>query len=1764
MVEQWDTEEFRADTAFDDGDFVNWDQQSWSPPMLTRTWFHTGAFTDALAVTQQYLSEYWTEPALRAPGRAADAAAMRPPDTVLPDGLNAFEVQEAYRSLKGHALRVETYAEDRSPDAANPYVVTEQNFTIRCLQNMGENLHAVFFAHPREALSFHYERGPDDPRVGHEITLQADDYGNLQRSVSIGYPRRAGYQPPEPALPAATQAMLAYDQTRLHVTGTEHDYTNAIDDLSTRPDAYRVPLPSASATGEITGVAPSVKGTGITNLFTFDEIDGAGGAWPTVWTGTHDVPYEAIPGSDINGAGTPASAPTRRLIARHRTLYRSDDLSALLPSGQLQPRALPGESYQAALTPGLLSAIFGTLVPAATLTEGGYVQLADETGWWMPSGRVFYSPGDSDTPAQELADAIGHFFLPRRAVDPFRGVSRVSYDGYGLLPGSVTDPVGNVTTVLNDYRVLAPATITDPNGNRVSAAFDVLGHVTATAVMGKTTETAGDLLTGFVTDLDEATLVAQFSDPLAEPAAILGNATTRCLYDLAAYQRTAAAAQPSPPAVYTLARETHVSDLAAAAYPGAPQTTLFQYHFAYSDGFAREIQRKAQVAPGPLTDGGPPVSPRWAGSGWTIFDNKGRPVRKYEPFFSATNGFEFAAQAGVSTVLFYDPPGRVVATLHPDRSWEKAVFGPWQEQNWDGNDTVLIPDPRTDADVGGYFQRQLPAGPFTSWYELRIGGTFGATPADRAAEQNAAQKAAADAATPAVTHRDALGRACLAIADNGGGNRYPSRTAYDTEGKPLAVFDALGRHAEEYCYRAPQAGGGFEYLAGADMAGRPLYHVNSDGGARRGLANVAGHPIRSWDARGHAFRLVYDPAQRPAQRYVSTDGAAEILIDLSVYGEGQAPANLCGRVYRHYDMAGYQENSQYDYKGNLLTGFRQLAADYQRAVDWTALADLSSAAQLDAAAAAAGLVPVEDGGRDKFGGSTVYDALNRPIQLVAPHNATMRPDVLRPGYDEAALLSQMDVWLQQAAAPAALLDPSTADQHAVAGVGYNARGQRVSIAFGNGTGSAYVYDLQTFRLTQLTTARPGSFAADQRTVQALAYYYDPAGNVTRIRDSADTQDVIFFRNQRVDPSSDYTYDPLYRLISATGREHLGQAGAALQPPQQVTNDDSFRTGLPQPGDGNAMGTYTETYSYDAVGNILAMAHRVSPGGWTRRYSYAEPSQIVGTETGNRLSATSLPGDPAAGPFSGSYRYDPHGNMTLMPHLAALTWDEDDRLRSTARQAAASGTPQTAYYAYDSGGQRVRKATNRQAAAGQAASRKTERIYLGGIEIYREYALDGITITLERETLHVTDGDKAIALVETRTTGTDKAPAQLMRYQHGNHLGSAVLELDDQSNILTYEEYFPYGSTSYQAVATQTDLPKRYRYTGKERDEENDLYYHGARYYASWLARWTACDPAGMVDGSNLYGYTRANPVKYSDPTGAFEELTHGALTYHLALAAGFKPEDAEQLALATAGVDHDPATAPVGGIVDTIRNAFSGVTARYHFPWFAEASERIDAQLAQGAKDLNAFGVALHTLEDVGFADAPGPHRRGTAPTEVVIAEGITLPYGPLLGVAYSEQIIPRIALPIPSIAYYLQQQTMGIGHPLYFTELGYLSTLLNHYADQAFQDPGANTTELKKIYDVLKQAAAAHYGEERPHDDTAANLAIVAVTQANTETKVREILDRSTSFAGAPIKSYSAVVDFHYHDSKSSTVKWPVSEIDNSIVDPPPRRRSYSRVYDE
>ena len=179
------------------------------------------------------------------------------------------------------------------------------------------------------------------------------------------------------------------------------------------------------------------------------------------------------------------------------------------------------------------------------------------------------------------------------------------------------------------------------------------------------------------------------------------------------------------------------------------------------------------------------------------------------------------------------------------------------------------------------------------------------------------------------------------------------------------------------------------------------------------------------------------------------------------------------------------------------------------------------------------------------------------------------------------------------------------------------------------------------------------------------------------------------------------------------------------------------------------------------------------GNWTRTYAYNETSLLEPAQKSNRLSQTAL--QTGANPPAEPYSYDAHGNMAQMPHLPLMQWDFKDELSATSRQVVNEGTAETTYYVYDAGGQRARKITEK-----QNGSKKNERFYLGGFEIYREYA-SGSSVTLERQTLHVMDDKQRIALIETQTVDNGAAgpsPAPAQRYQFANHLGSASLELDE--------------------------------------------------------------------------------------------------------------------------------------------------------------------------------------------------------------------------------------------------------------------------------------------------------------------------------------------------------------------------------------------------
>ena len=1343
--------EFRGFGRVDQFDAETYDDSSGSAPVETRSWFHTGLYVDPHPdqaassglfgideLTTAFSAEYFSDDAAAAP--------LEQHDVDLGDSPH-----DGYRALRGSLLRSEVYGRDNSSRADRPYVVTDHRYRVVQLQPGSEHHHEVHLTHGLETVTAHYERD-SDPRIGHTLTLRVDEFGNPLTSVFVGYGRTL-----------ADSDLSPQDQTSQmtnQLTLSEYRLTNAIDDT----DAYRLPQPAESRSYELSGFQPQ-NGT----RFTIAEFSDGGFA---ALAAAVEIGYETTPTPGI---------PQKRLIERVRTRYRPDDLTGLLPLGAVEPRALPGITERLAFTPELLTQLYaGRVTESMLLSDGGYVHSDGDPSYWAPSGRVRYSPGDGDSPATELAAARQRFFLPQRTVDPFGASSYIQYDHYGLLVRSTTDALDNQTTVTYDYRTLQPEVMTDPNGNQIAAAYDVRGIMVGTAVLGKPGSASGDGFAGFQTDLPAATVDDFLSQQAGNAAALLGNATTRLVYDLDRYARTG-----RPAFVAHLARAQHTNDSTPVDPP--VHTTV-----TYCDGFGREIQRKVQAEPGPVGTSGTIADPRWVATGWVELNNKGKPVREYEPFFDDGLEYRGAVASGVFSSLVYDPLGRTVATLHPDHTWEKVVLGPWRQEAWDVNDTVLIDDPAADPDVGAYLARLDPATYLPTWFAQRSTGALGE------AERVAAVQASVHAGTPAVSYGDTLGRNFLSTVHNrvdaaGPDERYRTHIVFDIEGNQRALIDAVGRIA---------------LRAGFDMLGNRVYQQSMEAGERWTLEDVSKQPIFGWDSRGHRTRTTYDVLRRPTAAFVE-QGGTERMVGRTSYGEAATDAearNLRGRVVEVCDQAGVLTNAEYDFKGNPTQTVRQFATEYRDELDW------SSA------------VPLEP---EVFASTQRYDALGRDRERQLPDGT-----LLRPTYNAANYVERID----------AQLNGSATTTSFVTGAEYNPRGQWTVLEYANGLTVSATHDPLTFRLRRLRTVRAG----DHALLQDLSYHYDPAGNITAINDGA--QQTIFFDNQVVTPENTYVYDAVYRLVEATGREHVGTGGSS-----ETTWNDSGRTGLAHPSDGGAMRRYTERYEYDAAGNILRLRHLAgAQGTWNRGYEYGEPSLTEPSSHSNRLTRTVV-GNGAGEP----YQYDAHGNIITMPHVVGYGWDFADRLKQSDL-----GVGNVVHYVYNAAGERIRKVVEKDGVV------TAQRFYLGSLEIFRRQAPAG-TIALERHTVLVEHDDDPIAQADSVRieAGSPVDTEPFIRYLLGNHLGSVALEVDAAALVIGYEEYYPYGSTSYQSVRQERAPPKRHRFTGRERDDETGLGYHTHRYYAPWLGRWISCDPVGVEAGLNLYVYCFDNPIGLTDPLG---------------------------------------------------------------------------------------------------------------------------------------------------------------------------------------------------------------------------------------------------------------------------------------------------------
>lgn len=657
---------------------------------------------------------------------------------------------------------------------------------------------------------------------------------------------------------------------------------------------------------------------------------------------------------------------------------------------------------------------------------------------------------------------------------------------------------------------------------------------------------------------------------------------------------------------------------------------------------------------------------------------------------------------------------------------------------------------------------------------------------------------------------------CLSVIDPRG---LPVRTVafYRREAEHTAqvqvtrqCYDAAGRSAGQWDPRLfalwqDDASTPPNQSAIYALGGQVLATDSVDAGWRVQLQGDAAQALTLWDSRLTRTRIEYDALLRPTAMFERGDGDVEQCRERLTYGGNSADDhahNRCGQRIRHDDSAGRLLMPSYSLAGQMLEQSRQFLNDLSPP-DWPRAA-------------------LEE---QRFLTTWQYDALGGRLQ---------QTDALgnqqRWRHDIAGQLSLSHVE-----------QPGTQPYIVLHRCVYDVSGQLLEQTAGNGVISRTTYEPATGRLS-----RRSAHTADNTLLQDLHYRYDPVGNVVQIDDRS--KPIRFFRNQRTDPSSTYTYDTLYQLIAATGRE---VASATYGP------------GLPATPDANNLVNYHETYRYDSAGNLQQLQHRGGQA-WILRMATARHSN-------RSLEARNgeIPGEPeiAAG-------FDHNGNLRALQPGQGLTWNLRNQLQQVSPVQRSTAAHDSEHYLYDSASQRVRKLRVSQAAN---VEHHADVRYLPGLEIRCDSAVAG------GQTLHVITAHGVRLLHWERGLRADQ-----WRYSLTDHLGSSILELDARAALLTEEGYTPFGNTAWWAANSDTEAnDKTVRYSGKERDATG-LYYYGFRYYAPWLCRWLNPDPAGDVDGLNLFRMVRNNPLTLRDFTGYAGEDPQQEKFYRNATA-GFLP-----------------------------------------------------------------------------------------------------------------------------------------------------------------------------------------------------------------------------------------------------------------------------------
>ncbi|WP_244941625.1 RHS repeat protein [Serratia inhibens] len=681
--------------------------------------------------------------------------------------------------------------------------------------------------------------------------------------------------------------------------------------------------------------------------------------------------------------------------------------------------------------------------------------------------------------------------------------------------------------------------------------------------------------------------------------------------------------------------------------------------------------------------------------------------------------------------------------------------------------------------------------------------------------------------TPTVTVLDNRGLNVRYIAYH----RHPDTPDVTSERITRHQYDARGalsRSADPRLQAARLTN--FIYLT--DLAGSVMRTVSTDAGTTVALSDTAGRPfiavsnIRIADdgtadrSQAVTRRWQYEEASlsgRPLSITEQTPDGMSRTAERFVYAgntDAEQALNLAGQCVSHYDTAGLVQTNSIALTGESLSVTRRLLKDADNpdtVADWQGGDASAWNDQLDGEA---------------YTTLTTADATGAVLTT-----KDAKGNQQRMAYDVAGLLSGN--WLTV---------KDGTEQIIVKSLTYSAAGQKLREEHGNGVVTTYTYEPQTQRLTGMKTERPAGHASGAKVLQDLRYKYDPVGNVLKV--SNDAEETRFWRNQKVVPENTYAYDSLYQLVSATGRE---MANAR----QQGSNLPS--AAVPLPTDSSAFTNYTRTYSYDNAGNLTQIRHSAP----ATNNSYT--TDITVSESSNQGVLSTLTENPS----EVDMLFTAGGLQRQLQPGQSLIWTPRNELLKVTPVVRDGSTDDRESYRYDAGSQRILKVSVQKT----GNNVQTQRVlYLPGLELRSTKAGDTGTEGLQVITVGVADRAQ-VRVLHWETGQPAGIHTNQIRYSYDNLAGSGQLELDGDGNIISMEEYYPYGGTAVWAVRSAVEAEyKTIRYSGKERDATG-MYYYGYRYYQPWAGRWLSADPAGTVDGLNLFRMCRNNPVTLRDEDG---------------------------------------------------------------------------------------------------------------------------------------------------------------------------------------------------------------------------------------------------------------------------------------------------------